>query len=593
MDHLMKQSHTFITKLLLVFPLLIVTVVNAQESPSVSVGQDRKALRLKFDLLNAIPRSEFRKLEDIGNYRLYELVKAEDVVVRVANEIERINSLSDPGEKSAQLRSLADQLRNPPPNLLNANPPKCELDCARITVGLTSRLDYDKTYVLTIAGVVLDNNPIKPVEFKIEKTAAIVEALEASKTRKELRIQSTGPLAVSSSSLTVEEKVLRINAAGTRADEDKNPLPAVATQPKNLPNLIEVKLNKELTEGKAHTLSIPGNILTDGTGVSIAAKGTITIAGLPSPPDDPELTLEVASNAAVHSKPQFDFDFGWVPEKRPLKLPLYWRPEVKADVGLGDTKSDNAISLALLGMYSSHTSCTGERTRKGSKSPGKCEDPPPDVQLRAYYSWRTTPWYRLARYDFFVGPKLEADRAFDRINMLGTARFEFRFHRWIATINEKRDLLRANLNEDADLVEINNGFRLIPYLSFDFGGSVRNETVENKDKNVSISVPRYSIFRTNVGVKSLFQWRLFSFPMTLTLEERLMYLAQREDIAFETDEGVGFRSMRGFHHRGEAEWRLAFDPAQHFNFTITYENGRKAPNFEYLNKVSTGFKIIF
>ena len=72
-----------------------------------------------------------------------------------------------------------------------------------------------------------------------------------------------------------------------------------------------------------------------------------------------------------------------------------------------------------------------------------------------------------------------------------------------------------------------------------------------------------------------------------------MHLARHEDIAFKTDEGVGFRSLRGFHHHGEAVWSVAFDPAQHYNFTVTYENGRTAPNFEYLNKVSTGFKIIF
>lgn len=588
----MNQSHTCITKLLIALPLFIVTVVNAQESPSVSVGEGRDKLQLKFNLLNAIPRSELPKLQDISNYKLYELVKPEDLAANAAREIERINLIPDPDEKRKQLNELANQLRYPPPNLISAGP-QCDLDCARITLDLAGRLDYDKTYVLTIASVVLEGNPVKPVEFKIEKTANIVEALNASNTREEIRIRSTGPLTVSSSSLTIQEKTLRINAAGTRADEHIENLTAVASQPNNIANLIEVKLDQKLNAGQAHTLSIPGNLLTDGTGVPIAAKGTITIIGLPSPPDDPKLTLEVATNAAVHQKPQFDFDFAWVPPKKHLISTWKWRPELKVDVGLGDTKSDNAISLALLAIYSSNDSCIGKRTSKGSGSSGKCEPAPPDVQLKTFYRWRKTPWYRLGRYDFFVGPKLEADRAFNRINMLGAVQFDFYFHRWIATINEKRKLLTPNLKENADLVEINNGFRLIPYLAFDFGGSVRNETVENKDKNISISVPRHPIFRTNLGLKSLFQWRLFSFPMTLTLEERLMHLAQHEDIAFETDEGVGLRSIRGFHHRGEAEWSLAFDPAKHYNFTITYENGRKAPNFEYLNKVSTGFKIIF
>jgi hypothetical protein len=450
--------------------------------------------------------------------------------------------------------------------------------------------------VLTIAGVVLENNPVKPTEFKIEKTAKIVEALNSSNTREELRIHSSGPLSVSAGTLNIREKTLHINAAGTRADEQPDTLTGVASQPSNLPNLIEVKLNEKLNEGQAHTLSISGKQLSDGTGVPITAKSVIIIPGLPSAPDDPNLTLEIATNAAVHQKPQFDFDLAWAPyQKYHLKKPAwFWQPEVKIDVGLGDSKSDNAVSLALLADYSSDPSCTGNRTlRDSSQSAGKCESASDDVQLKTFYKWRRTPWYRLGSYDFFIGPKLEADRAFNRINALGTVRFELRFHRWLATIENRRKLLEPNLKEDTDLVELNSGFRVIPYFGFDFGGNVRNETVENKDKNVSISVPRHPIFRTNIGFKSLFQWRLFSFPMTLTLEERLMHLAEHEDTAFKTDEGVGFRSLRGFHHRGEADWSVAFDPAKHYNFTVTYENGRKAPNLEYLNKVSTGFKIIF
>src|ERR1051325_2870184 len=585
-------------KLLLALPLLLVTTVaNAQESPTILVRHGRDQLQLKFDLPNAIPRPQISKLEDINNYKLYEKGKAEELATNVADEIERVNAIVDEDEKKRQLVNLVARLRNPPGNLISvAVAPQCSLDCARIILQLAKPLEYDKTYVLTIAGVVLENHPVNPTELKIEKTAKIVEALNASNAREEIRIQSTGPLAMSVGTLNIQEKTLRINAEGTHADEHTDTLTAVASQPNNLPNLIEVKLSEKLNEGQAHTLSIPEKQLSDGTGVPITAKGVITIPGLASPPDDPNLTLEIATNAAVHQKPQFDFDLAWAPyQKYHLQKPAwFWQPEIKIDVGLGDSKSDNAVSLALLADYSSDPSCIGRRTRNGdSGSAGKCEAAPDDVQLKTFYKWRRTPWYRLGSYDFFIGPKLEADRAFNRINTLGTARFELRFHRWLATIEEQRKLLKSNLNEDTDLVELNSGFRVIPYFGFDFGGNVRNETVENKDKNVSISVPRHPIFRTNLGFKSLVQWLLFSFPMTLTLEERLMHLAEHEDIAFKTDEGVGFRSLRAFHHRGEAAWSVAFDPAKHYNFTVTYENGRKAPNFEYLNKVSTGFKIIF
>ena len=583
-------------RLLLCLPLLA-SVVYAQETPSVTVGTGRNELRIKFDPMNSIPRPEAQKLEQIANYEVHELIKPEELAARAAEEIDRINALPDGDDKNKQLTGLATTLRNPNRNLLSPTAPECRLECARIKVMLATPLDYDKTYVLTIAGVMIDGNAVKPVEFKLEKSAKITEALNSKKMREELRIQGTGPLNVSSATLNINRKTLRINDEGTRAVDHIDTLTSTASQPPGIPNLIEVTLAEKLNEAQSYTLQVPGNQINDGTGVAIETKGTITIPGLASPPDDPTVSLAVETNAAVGQKPQFDFDFAWAPYKRYAwnRANWYWQPQVMVDVGLGDTKSDNAISLALLAHYSS-TPSNLEPLPKGGEptlKTGTRQTQPSEIQLRTLYRWRHTPWYRLGSYDFFIGPKLEADRAFHRINTLGNINFEFRFHRWVATIDEKRKLLSPQLHELANLVEINNGYRVIPYISFDFGGNVKNETVENTTTKTSISVARHPIFRSNVGIKTLFQWRLFSFPMTLTLDERLMHLAAHEDIAFVTDEGVGFRSMRGFHHRGEAAWNLAFDPAKHYNFTIKYENGRKAPNFEYLNKVSTGFKVIF
>jgi hypothetical protein len=105
----MKASFLYISKLLIALPLLIVTVVNAQESPSVLVGAGRDELQLKFNLINAIPRSEIPKLQNISNYKLYELVKPEVFAAIVAGnaavEIVRINSIVDEKEKKAELDS--------------------------------------------------------------------------------------------------------------------------------------------------------------------------------------------------------------------------------------------------------------------------------------------------------------------------------------------------------------------------------------------------------------------------------------------------------------------------------------------------------
>ena len=74
--------------------------------------------------------------------------------------------------------------------------------------------------------------------------------------------------------------------------------------------------------------------------------------------------------------------------------------------------------------------------------------------------------------------------------------------------------------------------------------------------------------------------------------ESTFYLGSTELIGFTTDAGASIRQVRGWHHRGIAKLNFALDPAKHYNFTVTYENGRSAPNFEYLNKLTGGIRII-
>ena len=110
-------------------------------------------------------------------------------------------------------------------------------------------------------------------------------------------------------------------------------------------------------------------------------------------------------------------------------------------------------------------------------------------------------------------------------------------------------------------------------------------------QTVSLVVPRHKILRGYVGFTGTAEWRVGSVPMTLTFDESLVYIGARETIGFPTDTGVGSRQLRGFHPHLKTEWSIAFDPAKRYNFTVTYENGRLAPNFEYLNKVSSGIKV--
>jgi hypothetical protein len=159
-------------------------------------------------------------------------------------------------------------------------------------------------------------------------------------------------------------------------------------------------------------------------------------------------------------------------------------------------------------------------------------------------------------------------------------------------LQAQQNVKKENKN-DFNLIEIYRGLKLIPSLSFDFGGHVNNETVTNAKKKASVLIPRHGIFRITPGFTGVFEWRTFMIPTTLTLDESVIYMAKPEQIGFTTDSGVGLRSIRGWQPHFSTSFDFALDPGRHYSFNITYENGRSAPNFEYLNKLTAGIKVKF
>jgi hypothetical protein len=180
---------------------------------------------------------------------------------------------------------------------------------------------------------------------------------------------------------------------------------------------------------------------------------------------------------------------------------------------------------------------------------------------------------------------------------LGEVRFDFKFYRWQGSIQERRGLITKEppfgIGEEKgkSLEGINFGFKLTPFLAFDFGGHVNDETLT---KNTStVLVPRHSIVRGYAGFVGAFEWNKLPFPITLTLDESVVYIATPETIGFTTDDGAFLRRIRGFHPHLKTSLDLGFDPSKHYSLSFTYENGRLAPNFEYLNKITAGVKVSY
>jgi hypothetical protein len=540
------------------FVFLFGRAISAQEPTAVSLGAGRVVLKVSLNPFQPLDRNQQVLLKNIDNYSLYE-----------------IESPDDP----ALMRGIQKNIF--------AAPPTCDFDCARISLPLKAPLDYGKTYMLKIAGLTLDKKSVRPIRFEVKNEAAIVPSLDES--RGEVRVQAGVPLEEDNKFLTVKETVLKVSEKGDKAIAVVK-VSAAEVIDSSATNELTLRLERKLAEASTHFLSIE-NDLTDGRATPITAAGKIKIAGLPAPPNAPPVDVKISTSAAVNQKPLFDLVAN-------IGLPKPWNtdgmgkwylePKISIDLGLGQTKSNNSIifNIPLKRDLSIAGSESGERISELDAQKGEI------AKLPIYYGWRRTPRYRLNSIEFRSGPKFEVDRRFARVNILESTRLDFLFSRWLASIADRRARLREDLGKErSEQVFMRYGFRLLPYFNFDFGGKVTNEVVENTKKQVRVIIPRNLIIRTQFGFVNVFQWYLLSFPMSLTIDENLSYLWKTETIGSVTTEGIDLRKIRGFQHRAKASFDIFLDPAKRYSFNISYENGRAAPNFEYLNKITTGFRL--
>lgn len=133
------------------------------------------------------------------------------------------------------------------------------------------------------------------------------------------------------------------------------------------------------------------------------------------------------------------------------------------------------------------------------------------------------------------------------------------------------------------------GFSLVPYLELDGGAHANTETVSTTKPEASETVPAHGIFRVYTGATTEFDYKWAS----LKLDASMIEIAWPEIIGYTTTTGVALRRVSGIqpHFKTTFDWKL--DPAGHYSWNITFENGRSAPNFEYLNKVSSGIKLLY
>jgi hypothetical protein len=248
-----------------------------------------------------------------------------------------------------------------------------------------------------------------------------------------------------------------------------------------------VTLDKKLDSAQPNELTISG--LEDGLGTAVAAKGKITVTGIPANEKDAWLLLKASSSEAVHAAPIFQFT-GNVAPLNPGSLARYF---CKSGVTLCGATSFDASSIRF---NPSINFDIGFNTTKASNS----------VIVPA--PLQTVFYERNNNFNLAFGPRFETDRRFERYNVLGEGRAEFVFALLLNSVNtQKKRLGGKDQAATANLEGINWGYEFIPYVQFDGGGHVNEEVVRNTTTNVNVTVPAHTIARTYCGLQTALEYK--------------------------------------------------------------------------------------
>jgi hypothetical protein len=522
-----------------------------------------------------IPLSERRAFSMAPNYKLYELV--------------------DPKGVGIHARALDDIVAEQVTVLLEGE---------RLRVQFNAGLQYGKIYLLKIENASINGStpPVTRIELGAEPSVKVY-----SDPRQKVRVQSNVEL--SESGVSVTEVVPSISDSKSSLVFESSQVDVETT--KVTPTQLDLNFKKKLSEARNHYFKIQ---VAAADGARLRADTKVSIPGLPAANPDPSIDLKLSSEFGSRIGPQFNFagvlTRQWFGSETSF---FFLKPALSVDVGLGATISKNAILLSLPFMrrtlnFRTPAGCTVTKppVLRGDASSGDDLEfrlttaaGHREISLPCYAEWGRRNPLSLYSIDFVAGPKFEMDKKFARVNVVGQARIDFNFDRWQHSIARQRSYIEIDLRgqkgyEDVYKdVYVKSGFTITPHIGVEFGRKLTAQVVENDSNTIRYVIPQYPILRTFAGVSAVFEWNYRFLPLTVSLSEDLIHLGRTETIGEIKDALLNVRRLRGFHPYGKLSFDFFMDPAKRYSFNVTYENGRSAPNFEYLNTVKTGIRILY
>jgi hypothetical protein len=189
------------------------------------------------------------------------------------------------------------------------------------------------------------------------------------------------------------------------------------------------------------------------------------------------------------------------------------------------------------------------------------------------------------------GPRAEFDTLYGGVNLLAEGRFELYLRPLSQSVDVQKAVSSAGNPAIRDLLDLPaNGYSVFPYVQFDGGGHLNSQSISNPKGDPATDIPTYDIARVYLGVHGTAQVLQRN---NLTLDASYVDLFSTETVPYTVNKVVFARRLSGFQPHTKLTYSFTFDEAKHFAGSIAWENGRSAPSFQYLNKVTVGLQVTY
>jgi hypothetical protein len=350
-------------------------------------------------------------------------------------------------------------------------------------------------------------------------------------------------------------------------------------------------VDEDLPAGQANPLQLSIGNVKDSYGTVVPVSGSVaSAASAPTDVTKDFISIALSAIAATHTAPTFSAIGAFAP-LHIAKNSVAWHslhvdPSITFNTGSANAKTSNSVILPsqfirpfLFGLPHNPSNDPAPKTLQ------ELDD------LTARDSLEGDKPSSVNVMNAMGGLRAEFDTQYGGTNLAAEGRLEWYLSALYGTAARRTaKVAMANPSVRSTLNLPTNGFSVTPYLQYDGGGHVTSQSIVNSTAGQpNASVPTYAISRIYFGSQATLQISRNTFA----LDGYWVELFKPETVPFTQGSNVLTRAISGLQPHAKGTYNISIDQEGHFAGSIAWENGRSAPTFQYLNKVTVGVQVTY